>query len=169
MLYLQNTTTGVGAPTFNTVQYNYEGIDVGNESSPHLADLDRDGDLDLIIGNYAGKTFYFENTETSTTPSFSNTATLQNIGGYDMSVGYGRNINPFFVDIDSAWHCFLGQQNGDISHLGNIDEVTGIYDTYPPNLLNYTWEGILILPLEILIMMDYLTMCLEIYVVVKHL
>ena len=52
-------------------------IDVGSEAMPHLADLDGDGDLDLLIGNKiatdsdsTGNITWFENVGTSTAPSY---------------------------------------------------------------------------------------------------
>jgi hypothetical protein len=40
-------------------------------SSPEAADLDNDGDLDLIVGEIGGNIQYFQNTGSGTTPNFS--------------------------------------------------------------------------------------------------
>lgn len=52
-------------------------IDVGSDAMPALADLDGDGDLDLLVGNRidtvadtAGTIAWFENTGSATSPSF---------------------------------------------------------------------------------------------------
>ena len=39
----------------------FDGIDVGFESAPALADLDDDGDLDLVVGELNGLLYYYEN------------------------------------------------------------------------------------------------------------
>ncbi len=53
------------------------GLDVGSESAPVLADLDDDGDLDLLVSNKidpgnleSGFIYHFENTGTASRPSF---------------------------------------------------------------------------------------------------
>jgi hypothetical protein len=40
----------------------FDGIDVGTQSTPTLADLDGDGDLDLVVGASDGTLHYYENT-----------------------------------------------------------------------------------------------------------
>ena len=46
--------------------------DLGDRSSsnPALADIDRDGDLDLFIGNQWGKTLFFRNTGSTSDPAY---------------------------------------------------------------------------------------------------
>jgi hypothetical protein len=60
--YYQNTGT-VSAPAFATAQINPFGLTpvYGGLSLPELADLDNDGDLDLMSGEYYGAWHYFQN------------------------------------------------------------------------------------------------------------
>ncbi|MFQ5742312.1 MAG: FG-GAP-like repeat-containing protein [Acidobacteriota bacterium] len=75
-------------------------IDVGSESFPAFADLDGDGDLDLLLGNKiepddpeAGRLYRFENVGTSTEPSFRLRGSME---GFVEAYHYA----PAFADLD---------------------------------------------------------------------
>ena len=55
-----------------------DGVDVGHFSIPAFADLDGDGDPDLVSGNTRSAIHYFENTGTRTDPSF-NTRSIERV------------------------------------------------------------------------------------------
>lgn len=64
-------TTGIRSYVAQTGNSNpFNGIDVGYFSKPTLVDVNRDGDLDLIIGRSDGKVSYYENIGSSTNPIF---------------------------------------------------------------------------------------------------
>jgi hypothetical protein len=58
--HYQNVGTAT-APSFVLTSNFYKSIDVGLSASPSLVDWDADGDLDLLIGNEAGKIEYWRN------------------------------------------------------------------------------------------------------------
>jgi hypothetical protein len=58
LTYFRNDGTPQ-APRFTPVTEEWEGLRPGRRSAPHLADLDRDGDLDLLVGADEGMSLYW--------------------------------------------------------------------------------------------------------------
>ncbi|MBN3909063.1 MAG: VCBS repeat-containing protein [Nostoc sp. NMS1] len=112
LLYYKNTGTATN-PTYSqqTGTANpFNGIDVGNESSPTFADIDGDGDLDAIVGAQDGTLLYYKNTGTATNPTYSQqTGTANPFNGIDV----GDYSAPTLADID-----------GD----GDLDAIVGVND-----------------------------------------
>jgi hypothetical protein len=67
--YYRNTGTRA-RPQFTLVSDEFEGIKVGRRSAPLLADLDRDGDLDLLVGSELDGLTLFRNIGTRSAPRF---------------------------------------------------------------------------------------------------
>ncbi|MCH2021143.1 MAG: T9SS type A sorting domain-containing protein [Saprospiraceae bacterium] len=122
LIYIVNQGT-VTAPVFNTVITNYANIDVGQKSTPQLVDADRDGDLDLIIGERNGNINYYENTGTVTLPVFSATATSETFGFIDAKLPgtLEGNSAPFLIDYFGEFMFFVGSESGELWMYNNID------------------------------------------------
>ncbi len=71
-LHLFRNTGTPAAPVFTPEPEALADLNVGNLSAPTLADLDHDGDLDLLVGNNRGTLTYFENTGTPAVFQFEN-------------------------------------------------------------------------------------------------
>lgn len=95
--YYQNTGSAT-VPTFaNPVTSPFNlGTLAGDLHSLTKADLDNDGDIDLLAGNNYGNFLYYQNTGSATAPSFANVVqnpfSLAQIGSY---------AGPVFADIDN--------------------------------------------------------------------
>ncbi|MCA3586156.1 MAG: VCBS repeat-containing protein, partial [Methylocystis sp.] len=75
----------------------FNGIDVGNRSSPSFVDLDGDGRLDLVAGTGDGTLWTWRNTGSATAPAFmALTGSANPFNGIDV----GFSSTPSFVDLD---------------------------------------------------------------------
>ncbi|WP_422370998.1 FG-GAP-like repeat-containing protein [Hoeflea sp.] len=118
--YFQYTSTG-GAPAYTerTGGANpFDGIYVGSHSTPELADIDGDGDLDLVVGKDDGSFDYFENTGTAVAPAYTErTGTANPFGGIDV----GSYSTPELADIDGDGDLDLvvGEDDGSLYYFEN--------------------------------------------------
>jgi hypothetical protein len=97
--------------------------DVGQYSAPALADLDGDGDLDVISGELSGLVYYFENTGTATIASF-----VQKTGVANPFSGqnFGHWSIPALADLDADGDLdtLFGDANGQFSYFENTGSRT---------------------------------------------
>lgn len=118
--YYQNTGTA-SAPVFTqqTGGANpFSTISVGSYSAPAFADLDGDGDFDLIVGSDPGTFAYYTNTGTPSAPAF----TLQSGTGNPFngfSVGFDGIPNFVDIDGDGDQDLFSGAYDGTIYYFKN--------------------------------------------------
>lgn len=121
--YFENTAGAGNIANLVLKQPQYQNIDVGKFSTPQLADVNRDGKLDLLIGEANGNVNYYENTGTTTAPVF--TLFSSNFGGVDVKkngfvTGYSV---PCLTTLDATGKYYLlaGAESGYIYLYGNID------------------------------------------------
>ena len=141
--YFENTAATGATATFTASQLNFQAsdgnaIDVGQFSTPQLYDLNGDDVLDLIIGERNGNVNYYENTGTSTAPSFE--LTKDSLGNFDVAEWW--DITGFSVPVafrDSiGTKLLVGSKQGSLHLFDNIDgNLTGDF-----NLVDSTYESI---------------------------
>lgn len=122
LIFLENTA-GPGNPMqFGLPVMNYLSIDAGDYSAPQLFDIDKDGKIDLLIGNRAGKIMYYKNNGTVSNPVFE--LVTSQIGGVDVrdyNLSYfGYACPNFFIKNDTTY-LFVGSESGKIYSYKNID------------------------------------------------
>ena len=128
-------------------------IDIGSFATPQLIDLNRDGLLDLIIGERMGidngvynGINYFQNTGTSSNPIFENYTPEFTSGDFDengnqiitKSLGGIHLADPVYLtgytaphifEYNNTYHLAVGSENGSIYLYNNIENTINNTDT----------------------------------------
>ncbi len=127
--YHENTGSA-GNPTFASGQVNPFGLTSANEFNfMSAADMDDDGDLDILVGQYYGQISYYENVGNASTPSF--TAPVNNPFGL---VGGGYIFMPNIVDIDGDGdYDIIAGTTGSLSFFENTGDETSPAFAAPVN------------------------------------
>jgi hypothetical protein len=76
----------------------FDGMNFGNYAAPTSLDMDNDGDLDMVVGNYDGNLAYLKNTGTNTNPVYT-----QQLGADNPFDGmkFGSYAAPTSLDMDN--------------------------------------------------------------------
>lgn len=97
----------------------FDGINLGYADAPAFADLDDDGDEDLVVGSEDGKLYYFENTGSAASPVFtSRTGTINPFNSVDL----GEYSAPTLGDLDGDGDedAVVGEATGELNFLQNV-------------------------------------------------
>lgn len=106
---------------------------------PSFADLDGDGDLDMIVGLKTGKLYYYENSGGSGTMNFSLAQTaLEDNNGNKIIVSSNATPELFDLDNDGKIDLIIGQGNGPVLYYRNV----GTNTNYSFELVNNDLGGI---------------------------
>jgi hypothetical protein len=109
-------------------------IDAGDRSTPTFADVDNDGDLDLIIGECIGKLKYYENVDNALhyyegTDFFIGAVYVEDSGMFS-GIDVGSYSNPAFADLDGDGDedLTIGESGGSLEYYRNDGGGTWTYD-----------------------------------------
>ncbi len=111
--------------TLTTTQY--FSIKENSFSAPFIIDLDQDGLNDIVCGSRLGKLNFYKNTGTVSSPNFSSTPTISNLGNVSTvdptfsSSGYSI---PWFIQHNGKLELFVGSYSGKIYHYTDIYDVS---------------------------------------------
>jgi len=93
---------------------------------PSFGDMDNDGDEDMMVGNYTGTLYYFENIAgAGNTADF--VLSQANLTDYQMAIiDIGQYSTPLIVDLDrdNDNDLIIGERNGNLNYYENIGSVS---------------------------------------------
>lgn len=130
LVFFENTAGAGNTAVFAAPVLNYQNIDVLQASTPQIIDVNRDGLVDLLIGNISGFVEYYKNTGTASAPIFTLQAAPNNPynawGDVDVRpIGWTQGYaSPQLVDINGQYELFVGNISGTIRHYTDVETNT---------------------------------------------
>ena len=120
--FVNNADTGSPAE-FSLSKPVYMNIDVGETAMPQIVDVNRDGKLDMIVGERSGTIDYFENIGTPTEALFTSSPTNDFFGAVDVLLECCSGYSAPFLTNDSVGNyvLYVGSEQGFLYQYNNID------------------------------------------------
>lgn len=147
-LHLFINTASIGLPAeFSLSKPVFMNIDVGETAMPQIIDVNRDGKLDLLVGEISGTLNYFENTGTDEDALFNSLPTNDFFGSIDVMPECCSGYSAPFLTEDSVGNylLYVGSETGWLYQFnnieGNIDGSFAIVDSLFLDGLNATISG----------------------------
>ena len=133
--------TNIGNNNFQLSNPNFQNIDIGQFAQPQLIDVNRDGLIDIIIGEQDGTINFLPNNGSSNNPIFD--TIIENWGGIDVDQSYISTgfSSPFLYDSSGVYILFVGSYSGNIYQFSNIEN--NIYGQFTElnSTVSNIWDG----------------------------
>ena len=133
--------TNIGNNNFQLSYPNFQNIDVGQFAQPQLIDVNRDGLIDIIIGEQDGTINFLPNNGSSNNAVFD--TIIENWGGIDVDQSYISTgfSSPFLYDSSGIYILFVGSYSGNIYQFSNIEN--NIYGQFTElnSTVSNIWDG----------------------------
>lgn len=132
--FFQNTGS-LSSPSFDLVMDSLPLLSASFNYAPAFADLDSDGDKDLLLGSYIKDSIWFyRNTGSAASFNF-----ILEARGYQIGLGtLGQSSTPVFADIDNDgdYDLFIGATNGRIFFYENTGTSGNFVFSFRTNFYN---------------------------------
>ncbi len=97
-------------------------LDVGQNSTPQLVDINEDGKLDLIIGELNGSVNYYQNIGSNVAYNYQLIEdTIGNAVATSVLGVQGKSIPFMYKNELDLWELIIGTETGQINHYNNIE------------------------------------------------
>jgi hypothetical protein len=128
LYYFENIAAPGQTANFTLSAPFFQNIDVGTFAAPHLVDIDRDGLLDMLIGDRTGKISYYRNTGSAFQANF--TLVNDNWGNVNVSAEgeFEGFAAPTIIQRAGKHHLYVGSRSGSVFYYGDIE--TGNPETF---------------------------------------
>ncbi len=148
LLFFENLAGNNQPVNFTQPVLKWMDIDVGQNSAPFFIDLNRDGLLDLLVGERNGNINYFENKGTASSPLFNSSPDEAVLGGIttQMLGDIQGNSCPWVLDFGEDFVLLSGSESGKIPFYVNVSDVPGAEFILLDEDFGQTAEGIRVRP-----------------------
>ena len=135
LFFVENIAQSGSPASFGPEEFNYQGIDGGQYSTPFIVDLDEDGLMDLVVGQRNPELNFYKNQGSVGNPffdsdraQFPNTRILGRVRTVPKGIGDTGYSAPFFFKIDDRFNLISGSNR---TGLFWYDDIEGnLYDEF---------------------------------------
>jgi len=133
--------TNIGNNNFQLSNPNFQNIDIGQFAQPQLIDVNRDGLIDIIIGEQDGTINFLPNNGSSNNAIYD--TIIENWGGIDVDQSYISTgfSSPFLYDSSGVYILFVGSYSGNIYQFSNIENNIYGQFTESNSTVSNIWDG----------------------------